>query len=65
MTPIPQATLDAGYACPVHVEGWNPATRFFHVNTVDGEHTIRTGKQPIKTYQTRNRLLYTRRNQPS
>lgn len=64
MKTIPQSILDAGYRSMVHVEGWNLAARFFHVATLNGEHTIKTQKPPVKIHKTRNRLLYTRANQP-
>lgn len=62
MSPIPQSVLDTGYRGALHVENWNPATRFHHVKTVAGRHTIRTSRGVV--YTTANRLLYTRRNLP-
>lgn len=44
-----------------HVEGWNPKTQFVHIKTVGGLHYLKT-PTTRREYQTRNRLLLTRRN---
>lgn len=44
----------------VHVEGWSKGTQFVYLRTIDGMHYLRTPKGR-KYYQTRNRLLMTRR----
>ncbi len=64
MTAIPQSILDQGWKPMVHVDGWAKGARFFYLGTKDGVHTIRTGKPPQRTYQTTNRLLYTKRYDP-
>jgi len=59
---IPQAVLDKGYRCPVHVKGWRTSFRFSYLRTdPDGTHHICSSKG---TYQTKNPLLYTQRNTP-
>jgi len=60
--PIPQDVLDRGWRAAVHVEGWPASYRFFHKKTVDGVHTICSSKGE---YETRNRLLYTKRYAPT
>lgn len=62
MTKIPQDILDRSWRAAVHVKGWNPATRFFHVKTVGTLHTVKTSKGA--TYYTTNDLLYTKRYEP-
>jgi hypothetical protein len=62
-TPIPHELLVNGvYNKPVHMEGWPASYRFQHVHTNGTHHTIRSMKG---VYGTNNRLLYTRRNQPT
>ena len=44
----------AGYRCPVHVSGWNPATQFLYVSTApDGKHHLITPKtkRRFETYE--------------
>lgn len=66
MTPIPQEILDKGWTKKVHVEGWNRACCFFYVGTDQwGQHTVRTQVKPVKTYQTRNNLCYTKKYDPN
>ena len=61
-TPIPQDVLDKGWRPMVHVEGWRASCRFAYIETAaDGTHTICSSKG---RYQTKNRLLYTKRYQP-
>lgn len=59
---IPQAVLDKGYQCPVHVKGWRTSFRFSYKGTdPDGTHRICSSKG---SYATKNPLLYTQRNTP-
>ena len=60
---IPQEVLDNGYNSAVHVESWNPAARFFYIETKEGIHYLKTGKKPVKYFQTSNNLIYTRKNE--
>lgn len=63
MTLIPQKVLDGGWRAPVHVQGWNPAARFFYEKTDEtGAHHLKTSRG--LTYQTRARLVYTHRHDP-
>jgi len=59
---IPQTELDQGYNGMVHVKGWPSGCRFFHIETVKGEHTVKTSKGKI--YKTASALLYTKKNTP-
>jgi hypothetical protein len=60
--PIPQDVLDRGWRAAVHVEGWPASYRFHYRGTTDGVHSIYSVKGE---YQTRNRILYTKRYAPT
>lgn len=60
--PIPQAVLNRGWKAAVHVEGWPASYRFFYKDTHNGVHRIYSSKGE---YFTQERLLYTKRYQPT
>ena len=62
LVPVPNDLLYSGWRGMVHVEGWRPKAVFKYKGRKDGAFQLVTPTSN-KHYQTRNRLLFTRRSE--